>query len=565
MLVNIPKIGNANLYGYKYDQLNRIKSMDAFTGINNADNSFTAVSGQSYKERVTYDANGNILTYKRNGDNARLSMDEMTYTYKPNTNQLDKVVDIAPDASLIDYNKYRDIKQGQQNGNYQYDAIGNLIADVSEGITNIKWNVYGKIQEINKNGSLISYTYDASGNRISKTADGKTTWYVRDASGNVMSVYTVDATVNSGHLTQSEVNLYGSSRLGIWNANKDIAVTPNTNYFRGNKWFELSNHLGNVLATITDKRLPHTSNNSTIDYYEADISTANDYYLGGMEIKGRKYSQANSNYHYGFNGKEKDNEVLGEANFQDYGFRLYNTRLGRFISIDPLTKQYPWYTPYQFAGNKPIAFVDKDGLEEARPDEKRAAWLRPLHAYIVKENAQKAREASENAGLPDARDGQWDAFRHTYWNALNARDLGEKTSAFFPTLHETGSEANNPSSLEYDPVAVKMDLYNNQIGRKIGAANPNATDEELQIKVMKALNAGELKVIKIDDVKTPTGSTKRIPTNTSGQPIQNNTEKVLTNSSPKPKDSGITKPEKSKLGYDKKSKEYTNPNPMPPK
>ncbi|MCZ7392316.1 MAG: hypothetical protein O8C56_03160, partial [Candidatus Methanoperedens sp.] len=52
--------------------------------------------------------------------------------------------------------------------------------------------------------------------------------------------------------------------------------------------------------------------------------------------------------------------------WQDYGLREYDTRTCRFISEDPLTKQYPWYTPYQFAGNKPIQFIDLDGGEEKK-------------------------------------------------------------------------------------------------------------------------------------------------------------------------------------------------------
>lgn len=53
-----------------------------------------------------------------------------------------------------------------------------------------------------------------------------------------------------------------------------------------------------------------------------------------------------------------------EGNQQDYGMRIYDTRLGRFLSVDPLTKAYPWYTTYQYAGNKPIRYIDRDGLEE---------------------------------------------------------------------------------------------------------------------------------------------------------------------------------------------------------
>jgi hypothetical protein len=55
---------------------------------------------------------------------------------------------------------------------------------------------------------------------------------------------------------------------------------------------------------------------------------------------------------------------MHSTTWQDYGFRIYSPALGRFLSVDPLTKTYPWYTPYQFAGNKPIWFIDLDGLEE---------------------------------------------------------------------------------------------------------------------------------------------------------------------------------------------------------
>ena len=74
----------------------------------------------------------------------------------------------------------------------------------------------------------------------------------------------------------------------------------------------------------------------------------------------------NNGYRYGFNGKENDNEVKGEGNQQDYGMRIYDGRIGKFLSVDPLTKDYPHYTPYSFAGNKPVKFIDLDGLEEAK-------------------------------------------------------------------------------------------------------------------------------------------------------------------------------------------------------
>lgn len=89
-----------------------------------------------------------------------------------------------------------------------------------------------------------------------------------------------------------------------------------------------------------------------------------DYYPFGQEMPGRVYSPAS--YRYGFNGKENDNEVAGTGNWQNYGMREYDARVCRFISVDPLTKDYPWYTPYQFAGNSPILFVDLDGAEPAK-------------------------------------------------------------------------------------------------------------------------------------------------------------------------------------------------------
>lgn len=123
----------------------------------------------------------------------------------------------------------------------------------------------------------------------------------------------------------------------------------------GQKNYELTNHLGNVLSVITDN-----INMSVTDGVYATVVSATDYYPFGLEMKGRTYSD--DKYRYGFNGKEKDASFGGTV--MDYGFRIYNPRYAKFLSVDPLTKSYPWYTPYQFAGNKPIAAIDLDGAEE---------------------------------------------------------------------------------------------------------------------------------------------------------------------------------------------------------
>lgn len=323
-----------------------------------------------YHEAVTYDPNGNIRKYLRNGTNASsgpLDMDSLSYKYYSNTNKLRRVTDAVSSGNYAD-----DINNQSDTSNYVYDAIGNLVEDKAEGITSIEWTVYGKIKSITKSGTIINYTYDAAGNRISKavTVSGvtKTTYYVRDASGNVMSIYQAgDSETYDGDLTQTEIPLYGSNRLGIFNVNTNVQCPAgDTNlviFTRGNKFFELSNHLGNVLVTISDKKIPVSSNGTTVDYYTADVISAQDYYAFGFGMPGRKYQAPNSSKpRYGFNGKEQDKETSSTTTY-DYGFRIYSPALGRFLSVDPLTKKYPMLTPYQFASNTPIQAIDLDGLE----------------------------------------------------------------------------------------------------------------------------------------------------------------------------------------------------------
>jgi len=74
----------------------------------------------------------------------------------------------------------------------------------------------------------------------------------------------------------------------------------------------------------------------------------------------RKF-EAGSGYRYGFNGKENDKDISEGG--QDYGMRIYDSRLGRFLSADPISKDYAMLTPYQFSSNSRISGIDLDGLE----------------------------------------------------------------------------------------------------------------------------------------------------------------------------------------------------------
>ena len=87
-----------------------------------------------------------------------------------------------------------------------------------------------------------------------------------------------------------------------------------------------------------------------------------DYYPFGMLLPNRHGGDVG--YRYGFQGQEKDNEIKGEGNSLNYTFRMHDPRIGRFFATDPLTHEYPWYSPYQFSGNKVIAYLELEGLEE---------------------------------------------------------------------------------------------------------------------------------------------------------------------------------------------------------
>ncbi|HTO15169.1 MAG TPA: RHS repeat-associated core domain-containing protein [Edaphocola sp.] len=73
--------------------------------------------------------------------------------------------------------------------------------------------------------------------------------------------------------------------------------------------------------------------------------------------------ESKDRYRFGFNGQEKDNELKGIGNSLDFAFRTYDSRLGRFLSQDPLFRSYPWNSSYAFAENDVIRSIDLEGLE----------------------------------------------------------------------------------------------------------------------------------------------------------------------------------------------------------
>jgi RHS repeat-associated protein len=82
-----------------------------------------------------------------------------------------------------------------------------------------------------------------------------------------------------------------------------------------------------------------------------------------MGFNGALYKMYLVDYRFGFNGMHKDNEVKGVGNSLDFGARVYDSRLGRWLSLDPLQAKYPSLSPYNFSVNCPIMFNDPDGRD----------------------------------------------------------------------------------------------------------------------------------------------------------------------------------------------------------
>lgn len=88
----------------------------------------------------------------------------------------------------------------------------------------------------------------------------------------------------------------------------------------------------------------------------------------GMLLNNRHGAVDSDSYRYGFQGQEHDDEVKGEGNSYNYTYRMHDPRLGRFFAVDPLSPEYPFYTPYQFSGNRVIDKLELEGLEYADYD-----------------------------------------------------------------------------------------------------------------------------------------------------------------------------------------------------
>lgn len=127
--------------------------------------------------------------------------------------------------------------------------------------------------------------------------------------------------------------------------------------------YELTNHLGNVLTTVTDTKYPFDiDENGTVDWFEADVVSASDYYAFGSLMPDRNASS--DSYRFGFQGQEAENEITGQTGSHSfYKYRISDNRIGRFFAVDPLTAKYPWNSPYGFSENRVVDGIELEGLE----------------------------------------------------------------------------------------------------------------------------------------------------------------------------------------------------------
>ncbi|OFZ60329.1 MAG: hypothetical protein A3D92_11745 [Bacteroidetes bacterium RIFCSPHIGHO2_02_FULL_44_7] len=343
---------------YQYDQLNRLKEMNAFE-YNTSTSLWSGMSNQEYHNEYTYDRNGNIKSLVRNGEGTSLLMDDFAYHYfgldglentDPTTgvplsvspsNRLNYVVDTgADDGTSLE----GDIKAGQSTDNYEYDELGQLVVDVSEGIQSMIWRKgdkkLKKIERDNANGADVpdvEFIYNPFGIRVVKIEKPRTagvpsspdewnyTYYAYDANGQCMATYDVTMSTGQNEAILAEQHIYGSSRIGMLKQ-KDLIYDdgpippPSSSManmysnWAGERRYEINNYLGNVNAVLTDRKIPTSTGVPTL--FEAVVVHATDYFTFGMVMPDRDlpFDPDGEEYRYAYNGMEQDNEVSGNGN-----------------------------------------------------------------------------------------------------------------------------------------------------------------------------------------------------------------------------------------------------------
>jgi len=328
-------------YGYSYDELNRLTR--AVYG-EYPNNSWNANGTYSVPEIEYYD-NGNIKKLTRKGPCSQIGViDALAYYYEGN--RIIGVNDIFSDyCGFQDNGHIFDPNNRTGTTEYFYDNNGNLTQDLNKGIVNIIYNNLNLPVKIDfENHKRITYLYDANGSKLRKC-------YYED-----------------NHLMETT---------------DILPVNANTSPFpRVGEGLGLgADHLGNIRSVITTDTNQHW------------LAQGTDYYPFGMEIP----VYGNSDNQLKYNGKELQTEAGLE--WYDYGARFYDPVLGRWHVPDPLAEKHFEYTPYAYAFNNPITYIDPIGLDTVA-----ATTAQPIKqddVVVMEDGTEYTMNADETEIKPD--------------------------------------------------------------------------------------------------------------------------------------------------------------------
>lgn len=342
-------------YGYKYDSLDRLTD-----AIYQKPGGTMPVPG-SYNESLLYDKNGNIMSLRRNGNQdsdtsyiQALEIDNLSYMYNDNSNQLAKVVDATLDSSGFKDDSTDGTIFTDTTDDYDYDSKGNMIKDENKGITSIVYNHNNLPLKIffGSNGS-IEYIYNALGKKVKKKVTDGTT------------VSTTDYI--DGFQYKNDVLVFFPTASGFVNVTYCNTCEVG-NQYSFNYVFNYVDHLGNIRMSYTKD--PITLTLKVLEenhYYPFGLKHTN--YNSDLLMYMRENEQLKIKpgqpgkplpYKYKYNGKEYQDE-LG-LNMYDYHARNYDPAIGRWMNIDPLAELSRRYSTYTYANDNPIYFIDPDGM-----------------------------------------------------------------------------------------------------------------------------------------------------------------------------------------------------------
>ncbi len=332
---------------------------------------------------------------------------DLEYRYDSDGNRVEKI--IKPKASNGTILSQTD----WESTHYVLDAFGKVMAIYrkSYGVPQVDGSTVSNLPGITKYKDDLYIIASGSGNPVPNDPTGLPELSFTSGSGNYF-----------GETIQlEEVELHGNARIGTDHKKQVVDLSlfsasinaqtrkfDNFNYWEeydlheidesmlrvlGEKTYELTNHLGNVMEVVSD-RLIAVANGATLDYYVADIRGATDYYPFGMPMPNRDYES--SAKRYGYNGQENDEE-WGPQSIQDYDFRMYNASIGRFLSIDPLAADFPSWSSYTYVNDNPISFIDPDGRNGILSIDKEAGTITVTANFHFSTNTSAAFTAAGRA------------------------------------------------------------------------------------------------------------------------------------------------------------------------